>query len=53
MTTHVPKFIDRLKFNISKMEVASRGMEERLIASEALVAEQQRIISSNVLLYVQ
>ncbi len=53
MTTHVPKFkshIDRLKFNISKMEVASRGMEERLIASEALVAEQQRIINSNALL---
>jgi hypothetical protein len=53
MTTHVPKFnnhIERLKFNISEMEVATRAIEERLIASEALVAAQERIINSNALL---
>ncbi len=53
MTTHVPKFknhIERLKFNISEMEVATRAVEERLIASEAQVADQERIIHSNALL---
>jgi hypothetical protein len=53
MTTHVPKFknhIERLKFNISEMEVAARAIEERLIASEAQVADQERIINSNALL---
>ena len=42
MSTHGPKFknhIERLKFNISEMEVATRAIEERLIASEAQVAD--------------
>jgi hypothetical protein len=53
MAGKLPKFkthIERLKFNISEMEVASRGNAARLIASEALVEEQQRIINSNALL---
>jgi hypothetical protein len=46
MHAHVPKFknhIERLKFNMSGMEVASRATEVRLIASEAQVEDQQRI----------
>jgi hypothetical protein len=49
MGGQLPKFknhIERLKFNVSAMEVASRANAARLIASEALVEEQQRIINS-------
>ena len=53
MAGKLPKFkthIERLKYNISEMEVARRGDAARLIASEALVEEQQRIINSIELL---
>ncbi len=53
MAVCAPKFkshIDRLKFNISVMEIESRAKEARLIASEAQVEGQQRIIDSNALL---
>jgi len=53
MHGHVPRFknhIERLKYNISEMEVASRATEVRLIASEAQVEDQQGIINSNALL---
>jgi hypothetical protein len=49
MGGQLPKFenhIERLNFNVSAIEVASRANAARLIASEALVEEQQRIINS-------
>jgi hypothetical protein len=51
MHGHGPRFknhIERLKYNISEMEVASRATEVRLIASEAQVEDQQGIINSRV-----
>jgi hypothetical protein len=53
MAVCAPKFknhIERLKFNMSVMEIESRAKEARLIASEALVEGQQRMIDSNSLL---
>jgi hypothetical protein len=53
MGGQLPKFenhIERLNFNVSAIEVASRANAARLIASEALVEEQQRIINSIALL---
>ena len=48
--TKFKNHIERLKFNMSVMEIESRAKEARLIASEALVEGQQRMIDSNALL---